>query len=140
SGAGHELRDAERGHGRHDPRSAPRPGVRQLGPWNWTAPGGRSTTRIVPRIEQCRERYLRSPRLSRREGGATLYVIAWEPDGERIVSYDVDLGGELREAARGPRHDAIPTLTPRLPPEPSEDPSDEDRAQDGGWRVEVRRV
>lgn len=93
-------------------------------------------------MEQSRERYLRSPRLARRDGGATLYVVAWEEDGERIVRLDVDRHGEdvvLGAAASGEWRDRIAALTPTTPPAPSDDPLDEDRAHDGAWHVEVRR-
>lgn len=93
----------------------------------------------MPRIAQSRERYLRSPRLCRRGGGATLHLIAWEAGGERILAFDVGPDGTVGDATRGERRDAIATLTPTTPPRPSDDPADEDRASDGGWHVEVRR-
>ncbi len=93
----------------------------------------------MPVLEQSRERYLRSPRLVGRDGAATLYVIAWEPDGERLLAFAIGPDGSPGEPTRGDRTDGIAALTPTTPPRPSEDPADEDRASDGGWHVEVRR-
>ena len=90
-------------------------------------------------IEQRRDRYLRSPRLSPTGDGARLHLVAWEPDGERILACDVGPEGSLGEMHAGERQDAIAALTPTTPPAASDDPEDEHRASDGDWHVEVRR-
>lgn len=72
--------------------------------------------------------------------GALLFVVAWQPDGERLLSVEIGPDGEPRgELTGGDACASIAGLTPHLPPRPSDDPADEDRAEDGGWRVEIDR-
>ncbi|MFW5921359.1 MAG: CehA/McbA family metallohydrolase [Polyangiales bacterium] len=90
-------------------------------------------------IAHARERYLRIPRLeARARGGARLHVIAWEPEGERPLTYELDGEGEVvGEPEAGERRAAIATLEPGLPLRPTDDVEAERCAVDGAWRATV---
>jgi hypothetical protein len=90
-------------------------------------------------IEQRPDRYLRSPRLVAEGEGARLTVIAWEPQGERVLSFPISRDLEVGAAAEGPLSDAIVALSPGPDPRPTDDVGVEDRDEAGGYRVEVRR-
>jgi hypothetical protein len=90
-------------------------------------------------LAQSRERYLRSPRLVAEGEGARLYAIAWERDGEAIVSCAVSPEAEVGELAVDARAERIAALDHGTPPRATSDPDDEDRASAGAYRAEVRR-
>jgi hypothetical protein len=92
----------------------------------------------MPAVPQSPERYLRSPRLlASAAGGATLYVVAWEPGGERVLAFGLDAQGEpMGEPAAGELVPAgIVALAPGEPVEPTGDADAEQEARDGQWRV-----
>ena len=93
----------------------------------------------MARIEQRPDRYLRSPRLSAHHaGGATVYLVSWEPEGERITAFALNrCGSPTGPMAEGPLLERLVALEGRDPPRPSEDPGAELRAEDGEWRVQV---
>jgi hypothetical protein len=82
---------------------------------------------------------LRSPRLAAHRDGARLWVIAWEEGGERLLEHPLTADGTPGVPELGPQYDAIATLAPGTPPEPSDDPADEERAVSGDWTVTIRR-
>lgn len=85
----------------------------------------------MPVVAQARERYLRWPRLHPRAGGATLEVIAWEADGERILRFPLAADGTaMGEPDRGPVQRAIPSY---------DDATSDDAHADGGYAVRVVR-
>jgi len=90
-------------------------------------------------IEQRADRYLRSPRLvAHASGGATLYLIAWTPEGERILACAVDCCGQSEGlVGEGPLHAAIPALSASIPPMPTHDPAVEHEARAGDARVHI---
>lgn len=92
-------------------------------------------------LPQSRERYLRSPRLVARDGGAaaTLYAICWDARGEALVAHDVDERASVGESRELARSAGIVALTPAAPPAPSDDIADEERAACGGHAVHVER-
>ncbi|MFW6198031.1 MAG: hypothetical protein ACOC5B_04125, partial [Myxococcota bacterium] len=94
----------------------------------------------MPAIAQRPERYLRAPRLlATPDGGAVLRTIAWEPDGERVLSFELDSEGEpRRDPEPGPLHaDGIVGLTHDDPPVPTDDVAVEQRARCGDWQTWV---
>ncbi|MBC7171522.1 MAG: hypothetical protein H5U40_03800, partial [Polyangiaceae bacterium] len=88
-------------------------------------------------IAQTKERYLRSPRIEALADGARLWVVAWERDGERLLSFPLGADGEPGEPTAGPLLRGIVALAPGSPPEPSDDAADELRAASRGAFVEV---
>lgn len=91
----------------------------------------------MPSIDQRKERYLRSPRLSLEPEGAVLSVIAWEPEGERMLRFRLDgHGAPLGEPEAGALEAAIPMLHPRTGL-PTSDSTLELEAWDGGARAAV---
>ncbi len=89
-------------------------------------------------IEQRRERYLRSPRLTPTADGATLHVIAWEPDGERVLAFDLSPEGTPGEArVVTPPTDAIAAFAPGEAIATTDDPGVDDAAEAGAYRVRV---
>ena len=63
-------------------------------------------------LEQRPDRYLHAPRrVSQAAGGATLTLIAWEPEGERVLQVELGPDGALSEQRMGPLTDGIVTLT-----------------------------
>src|SRR5512139_4022954 len=91
-------------------------------------------------VEQTRDRYLRSPRLvATPDGGATLHALAWCDGGERWLRFPVDSVGVAGAPDEGPLERAIADLTHAVPPEPTSDPTEEDRIGRGGWTAEIVR-
>jgi len=90
-------------------------------------------------IEQRPDRYLRAPRLvSHADGGATLYVLAWTPEGERILACAVDCTGQSEGlVGEGPLYPEIPTLTATIPPMPTADPRVEHEACVSSAKVHI---
>ncbi len=96
----------------------------------------------MPVIAQSKERYLRSPRLEALETPdpvARLWVVAWEPAGERLLAYPLGPTGEPGIPQEGPMVGAIVALSPAAPPEPS-DASAELRAASARATAEVAHV
>jgi hypothetical protein len=94
----------------------------------------------MPAVAQLPERYLRDPRLvARPDGGANLHVVAWEPDGERLLTFRLDALGEPHgEPEAGALHrEGIVALTPGEPPAPTDDVDVEQHARDGEWQAHV---
>ena len=92
-------------------------------------------------IEHLGYGYLRSPQLLTSEIGASLYAIGWQDREECIrrfsVSDSLELVGESEVVETLP---AIMGYQPGLPPRSSSDPFDENRAEENGWRVEIRHA
>jgi hypothetical protein len=66
----------------------------------------------MARIEQRKERYLHSPRLTTRpDGGATLHLIAWSGDGERVLRYAIAADGAVGASEESAPVAAIVALT-----------------------------
>ena len=87
--------------------------------------------------------YLRSPSFAKatedKPGiAAELFVIAWDDDGECVRRFSLDGDGVVvGDSVASDRQEAIMGFGPSRPPRSTDDPMDENRAEDGGWRVEV---
>ena len=97
----------------------------------------------MPLLAQRPDRYLRAPHLSARDdGGACLKVIAWDPDGERVLTVELDARGQVvgePSAGPGPRMNGILALHPR-DGEPVADAEVDHLAVSGEWRVRIERA
>jgi len=93
----------------------------------------------MPRIEQTRERYLRSPRLEPvAGGGAVLHVLAWSGDEECVMRFSVGDDGSIEGEPGATDHsDALMCWAPGTY-HPINDPRAELQAEHQGWRVEVQ--
>ncbi len=91
-------------------------------------------------ITQSTDRYLRSPRLVASGDGARLSVIAWERQGERVLTFALSASLEVGEPTATDFAPAVPALTPGAEPAPTDDASVEDRDEANGFRVDVRRT
>ncbi len=92
-------------------------------------------------VPQSAASYLRAPRLAlcADGAGAVLYAICWDQRGEALVAYDVTIDAALAESRELVRSAQILTLTSSLPPAPSDDVRDEDRARCGEHLVHIER-
>ncbi len=97
----------------------------------------------MPLLPQLPERYLRSPRLEALPAGpsggpvARLWVVAWEPAGERLLAFSLAADGEPGAPEEGPLLPAIVALSPSTPPSP-DGAAAELRAASARGAVEVR--
>ncbi|MFW6050945.1 MAG: CehA/McbA family metallohydrolase [Myxococcota bacterium] len=94
-------------------------------------------------IAQRPDRYLRAPRLSPApDGGASLHVIAWQPEGERLLRFRLGpAGAPVGDPEPGPLHPGgVVALTPEDPPRPTDDVTVEHRAADGAWMARVEHA
>jgi hypothetical protein len=66
-------------------------------------------------------------------------VLAWDRDGERVLSFPLSVDGDPAEPVVGSRRDAVVAFAPGGPPAVTDDPSAEDVAADGSWTVAIRR-
>ncbi|MEM8606528.1 MAG: DUF3604 domain-containing protein [Myxococcota bacterium] len=92
----------------------------------------------MPTLDQTPERYLRSPRLEAAAGGgALMHVIAWSGDEEFVLRFKLDAEGQVEGEPVATDHG--PAIMGWAPggPRPTDDPTDELRAADQGWRVRI---
>jgi hypothetical protein len=89
----------------------------------------------MPRLEQTPARYLHCPRLvAGSNGSATLFLVAWEGEGERVLSVPITPDGTLGAERAGPLLPAIVALSRGDTAEPA-DASAEREETRGGERV-----
>jgi hypothetical protein len=90
----------------------------------------------MPTIEQSKSRYLHAPRLIDRAGEPALRTIAWEPEGERLVDFELDHDAAVTGESASAIVPAIVALDARTG-DPSADAATELEAWDGDARVVV---
>jgi hypothetical protein len=90
----------------------------------------------MPLHEQRPDRYLHAPRLvSDGQGGATLFLIAWDREGERVLRVSVAPDGGLGQEEAGAPVRGIVTLRRGDFAEPSDDPRHEHEETRANQRV-----
>lgn len=94
----------------------------------------------MPLIPQRPDRYLRAPRFEKCNATrAELSVIAWQPDGERIVKFAIGRDAQVQdEAVVGDAHAQILAIDPR-DGRPAQDAAVDHLACCGEWQVRIER-